>query len=478
MPTPITRFATRTLLGAVSVAFLSGLPPAQASFVDEFYQSAIQTSVTPAGVYMSSEAGIVTGGRYVMKLPRESFQLYSIDAPRLKAGCGGIDAYLGAFSIPSQEEFMSFLRSIGTALPAMAFQIALNAMAPELNEMLSQYRDMLMEFSNMMSDTCQASEQILDRSGAKAWLETLGHQARNTLRSSGRVEDAAEAERVTKTNGAMAIGAVTDTRNAGGAVTFASEMNLTWSLLKSAKQTRFQTSDRLAILMSLVGTTIYLKTGEGDNTTVKEVPLAPLPLLDDWVGSARSTNTVNLSVYRCDTDERCLHPTLTTQTDRNLAATIYEAMKHYQRSLKERNPALVTDEELQTLADISTLPLLNFVEVASSPLAVGYSESFMETYAEAAAYEALLTATHALMDELHQIIGGSGKTLTAVQIEYAKTLENRVATLTDALAQKEQLLANKLSQVADFIREVEHLRRVVYGEATENTRQMSERGRP
>ncbi|MDY3115539.1 MAG: hypothetical protein SOR95_06165 [Sutterella sp.] len=62
MTIPTTRFATRALLCAVSVALLSGLPHAQASFVDEFYQSAIQTSVTPAGVYMSSEAGIVTGG--------------------------------------------------------------------------------------------------------------------------------------------------------------------------------------------------------------------------------------------------------------------------------------------------------------------------------------------------------------------------------------------------------------------------------
>lgn len=214
LKTPSLKMKFLSALTAGSLLFpLAG----EAGFVEDFYRdSAAQTSVTPAGIYTSSDLGLITGGRFVTKTPRQSFQLYGIDAPHLKAGCGGIDFYLGAFSIPSQDEFMSFLRSIGTALPGVAFQVALNAMAPELNETLAQYRDLLMSLSSDMGDSCQATERLMDATGASAWLANTGYQARNYLRSSGRAEDAADAMRMTRTNGATTLASVPERRTTGG----------------------------------------------------------------------------------------------------------------------------------------------------------------------------------------------------------------------------------------------------------------------
>lgn len=70
--------------------------------------------MTPAGIYESQSLSLATGGSFVMKTPRKDFTPFTLDAPHLKAGCGGIDLFLGAFSVPSREEFVSFLRSIGT----------------------------------------------------------------------------------------------------------------------------------------------------------------------------------------------------------------------------------------------------------------------------------------------------------------------------------------------------------------------------
>lgn len=473
LPWPLA-FSRRAVQRAVRLAIVLTLaaltPPSHAGFVQDFYDNAAaQTNLTPAGIYRSAEMGVITGGHFVAKVPRQDFQPYSIDAPHLKAGCGGIDFYLGAFSIPSQDEFVSFLRSIGTALPGVAFQIALNAMAPELNETLSQYRDMLMEFSNSMGDSCQAAEKLMNYTGASAWLQNSGQAARNYLRSSGRAEDAADAQRMTRTNGAMTLNSVPERRTNGGTLAQASELNLTWSLLKSGKATRHATQSHLEMLMTLVGSTIYTRTGSGDDETVRQIPLAAQPLLDDLIGSPDGQMQTTLKhVYHCDTPDRCLNPTLGPTTELNLSASIYRAMTHYRQALMQRNPGLVSADELQHLASITSIPLLSFVEITASPMALSFSESFLKTYAEAAAYEAILASLSGLADELRVVVtGSSGKDISQLQAEHAKTLEMRIDRLCADLRRKESLLSQRLQRVSDFIDEVEHLRRKAFGTAAD-----------
>lgn len=144
---------------------LLALPPctSQAGFLQEFYDDAnLQSSYTAPGLYASASMDTVTGGRFILKANREDFQPYYLQGPELKAGCGGIDVFLGAFSIPSKDEFVSFLRSIGTALPGLAFHAALQSLAPDLNEQISQFRDMLMRYASMLGDSCQVAENIMN----------------------------------------------------------------------------------------------------------------------------------------------------------------------------------------------------------------------------------------------------------------------------------------------------------------------------
>lgn len=88
---------------------LLALPPctSQAGFLQEFYDDAgLQSSYTAPGLYASASMDTVTGGRFILKANREDFQPYYLQGPELKAGCGGIDVFLGAFSIPSKDEFV------------------------------------------------------------------------------------------------------------------------------------------------------------------------------------------------------------------------------------------------------------------------------------------------------------------------------------------------------------------------------------
>lgn len=69
-----------------------GCAPAHAGFLQDFYDDAgAQTAYTSAGLYASSSMDLLSGGRFVVKVPRRDFQPYYLQAPHLKAGCGGID---------------------------------------------------------------------------------------------------------------------------------------------------------------------------------------------------------------------------------------------------------------------------------------------------------------------------------------------------------------------------------------------------
>ena len=97
---------SRFLLGVALSACLALSSPARAGFLEDYYDSVgAQGAVTPAGVYQSQGLSVATGGSFVVKVPRKDFTPVAIEAPHLKAGCGGIDVFLGAFALPSREEF-------------------------------------------------------------------------------------------------------------------------------------------------------------------------------------------------------------------------------------------------------------------------------------------------------------------------------------------------------------------------------------
>ena len=81
----------------VSLSFISS---AQAGFLEDFYDSSsgvAQGNVTAAGIYESAHLNIATGGGFVYRAPRTDFTPFQFTPPKLSAGCGGIDLFMGAF---------------------------------------------------------------------------------------------------------------------------------------------------------------------------------------------------------------------------------------------------------------------------------------------------------------------------------------------------------------------------------------------
>lgn len=456
----------RALAPILFAALAISGPSAHAHFLEDYYDAAgAQTARTTAGIYQSQAARLVTGGAFVVKVPRKDFTPVTIDAPHLKAGCGGIDLFLGAFSLPSRDEFVSFLRSVGTAMPGLAFQLALQSLSPDLNEQVTSFRDMIMKYTSQMSDSCTAAETLLDAAGASRFLQAASLRAANALRTDGEAADQAEAERLTRTDGGKVLSSVPEVKDSGGAVVEAAEMNLTWTLLTAGRLTGLSTEDR-EVMMTLLGTTLYTKTGDGENATVRTQDYPGRDLIDDLYGDPRDKTPGTHRVYGCDEAERCLRITEKDVAAINLSAKIYEAAKRYHRSITTRSRAQVTEEDLLLLSSISSIPLLQLVEAAASTRIPDLSDDLIGLYSQAAAYEGITRALESLLDEIRRSVGGSSARLkNEILKAHADRLEGRIELVLEDLRSRRAVLYDALAQAQSFMTQVEAIERAVYGRA-------------
>lgn len=432
---------------------------AHAGFVADFYEDAkANANVTAAGIRESGALNTVTGGGFVWRQPRREFVPFAVTPPSLKAGCGGIDLFLGAFSIPSRDEFLSFLRGVGTALPGLAFQLALQTMAPDLNEQVSRYADLIRSYTNRYTDSCQAAQALLETTGAAEHIRRAAEGAKNALRSSGAVSDQSAADAAVRDNGAKAISEAPVRTDSSGNVVDAAEINLTWSLLKSGTLSGDSTLQRelREVMMTLVGTTIFTKEGEGEDAVIVAEEIAGADLLPVLFGEVREgAGAVRL---KCVEEKRCLAVTQTAMTDLSLADEMKQAAKNYLAALKKRDPSLVSADDLYLLTGLSSVPLLRVLNLASVSLYEGIADDLVNVYAEAAAYEGVARAVEGLAGDLRTVLASSAA--GGISAEHARHVKGLQAALTDVetrLYERTDRMSQAMARASGILLQLEHI---------------------
>lgn len=451
---------------------------AGAGFVKDYFDATqAMSNVTEAGVREAGAVSTVTGGGFVYRTPRTDFVPFSVTPPSLKAGCGGIDLFLGAFSIPSREEFVSFLKSVGTALPGLAFQLALQTMAPDLNEQVGRYADLIRSYTNRYTDSCEAARALLDNTGATEHLTRVVEGAKNALRSDGSVADQSEADRRVRDNGEKAIAASPIRKDSGGNVVDAPEINLTWALLSGGKlgAADFDSVSLRETMMTLLGTTVFTQEGKGENAVLVAREIAGvdlLPVLFNETG--KDTSLVKLS---CDEAKRCLSPERKPMYDTDLVAELKEAADHYLTALKNRDASLVTDDEMLFLASVSSVPLLRILNLASVARYEGLATDIVNTYVEAAAYEALVGALEALTSDIRRVMGSSSATtLSAEHAKHVKALVLRISDVEESLALRRDKVVQAMNRAAAFVTQLEHIERSLKSNAALDETELTQGG--
>ncbi|CAN7790419.1 conjugal transfer protein TraH [Caballeronia sp. LjRoot34] len=136
-----------------------------------FFCSAVHADVNSSlnSMWNSSAGGAITGQNgmgvygpsYYMRAPVQNYQLVHIDPPRLAAGCSGIDAFFGSFSMLSGAQLESLVRSIIQAAPGYLMQLAIKAVCDDCYSIMAamkHYADML---NNGQINSCVVSKAVI-----------------------------------------------------------------------------------------------------------------------------------------------------------------------------------------------------------------------------------------------------------------------------------------------------------------------------
>ena len=69
-------------------------------------------NVTSPGAFRGQAMNLYTGGSLMIRAPGRNYPLINAQLPSLRAGCGGIDLFGGAFSFINKQQFVALLQNI------------------------------------------------------------------------------------------------------------------------------------------------------------------------------------------------------------------------------------------------------------------------------------------------------------------------------------------------------------------------------
>src|SRR6202008_664397 len=130
-------FAVRLTLACLAGTAMLGIssPAAAQSWAESWFDNVTYSS---PGSFEDQTRGYLTAGGMSGRVDVHNDYLLSLSLPKVKAGCGGIDMFLGGMSFPDPEYLVQKLESILQAAPAVAFQYLLETLDEKMGNIISK----------------------------------------------------------------------------------------------------------------------------------------------------------------------------------------------------------------------------------------------------------------------------------------------------------------------------------------------------
>jgi conjugative transfer pilus assembly protein TraH len=416
------------------------------------------------------------GGTLYVRYPTRGYSVANLDPPRLNAGCGGIDLYLGSFSFINKDAFVAMLKNIGSNALGLAFQMALENIMPSFNKTLQRMQQTIQEMNALTKNSCTAAKALVGSKSGQINREREFYSS-SWGRMQGIWTDQADGDHQlggnqgavnTTWDGLMALGR-TDLQIQSN------DGNLVWRALK---QVRWLSDEQRMIYMSYTGTVIVTNNADGVPTpVVYEATIKnPKELLTGAVRTGEQpTNTLDqLRILRCndytntgtspsdaiDANTGCRGVSETTlQTlppeagQKTLAAIARDRMIEIVTNIRNGNPQ--PQPVLDFIAN-SRLPVYRIASVASAMN--GAQDYMIAQYADAIGIDYATAYTDKVLDTVLEAINklemyGTGSVRQALQDLRTKLRAKRMELYE---LRKESMLAiNNITNVAQTVSEAE-----------------------
>ena len=395
----------RRLLPSVTVAVtLFAVAPAKADVLSEmnrFWQGAA-VNVTGPTAFDGQASGHWTLGNLYLRAPVRSEQVATVSLPSFRAGCGGIDAFAGAFSFIDSDQLIAFGRAVAQNAAGFAFELALETISPVIAETMAKLRALAQWVNAQNLNSCETAQALV---GA---LWSKNDRASSAIcaaigTSQGIFSDYAAAK-----HGCGADGQRNSTlASASGPMADQVPVNVNYAW-KAIRASSFLSGDtQLAeFAMAVTGTLIVTApTSDGDASGPRVRILEPLAL-DRRVTEVLMEGGGALPVYACDTTNLCLNPTLASVSipaDRGFRARVAALLRDLVDAVRRdvAPPAAALG-----LVNLTTLPVYRVANAAAAYRGAVVDQE-MDVLAEAVALDVM----QVWLSDLHRTVEERAGTL-------------------------------------------------------------------
>ncbi|MBU0967614.1 MAG: conjugal transfer protein TraH [Proteobacteria bacterium] len=143
---------------ALALATMLLAPPqAGAGWVDDWLT---QNTSNPPDYFAGQKRGYYSGGSFSARWPNNATYPITVEPPRIKSGCGGIDIFLGGFSFLNFEYLVEKLQRILMSGGAVAFDLALKTLCEPCATSIKSFEAIADKLNGLQLDECTAARDI------------------------------------------------------------------------------------------------------------------------------------------------------------------------------------------------------------------------------------------------------------------------------------------------------------------------------
>lgn len=362
---------------------------------------------TNPSVYKAQGANYLSGGSYSERNEVvDSINFVDIQTPKISAGCGGIDMYMGGFKAANTEEFIKMLRAIGQNSKTLAFMLALKVVTPMIENEINDIQNIANKYLKMNVDSCQFAQKLVGGS-----LEYMGKRNANCIVSAlsdGRAESWDEASQQCgaegKTNQIEG-----DNPNKTGFI----KGNLAWQILM--EDPFFKNDlDFAELVMNITGTVII---DGSDQVKFREIPSAIKEqfttnrfynIYNTFLKGGRTSSREKLKIYKCiDRSSSKKGCSRISNFPESVKVGFVGLEFRIRKILKSINQKIYKDEKLNDveigLISSTEIPIYKFMVTSAAAIPNSIITSNGGSYARLIAEEILLKSLSQIISKVHML---------------------------------------------------------------------------
>jgi conjugative transfer pilus assembly protein TraH len=469
----------RNVALAVSLALVTVGPGAQATWLEDFVTSAgAGSNVTqPQAIAGQGVVGF-SGGGVSWRVANKSYQPFNVQPPSLKAGCGGIDAYLGSYSFINKDEFVNALRNVGQAAVGYFFELALKSLAPEIAATLDVMNELATRVNQFGMNSCQEAQKLVKGLAGKTFDSDLQNAKSRYVSVGSAVDNFAAGlgfqnagfSGVLEQNALLKYGTTNPSSvpKATYASAIPSEVNVVWYALILANADATESTMDQWLAMSVIGPKWIRRSANssGDGSAMRNDGKDASIKFKELVGGPHD-GPVQFKVLTCS-DNQCLSPGTTTYTMRSYSALAYQTMHQLRLGIIGRTAPVLTAEQ-SALLRLTSVPLYRVASLsATSGTGATIATALMDDIAEVAGMEAAMEFMQHKLDIVERAVGLLQAKGDAAVVEETKQILERCATIRRDMAQEAAQAYKKHGNPYEKVDQLDRIERTMYASLNRN----------